>query len=111
MLEIKEQLHNGTCISVLTGKLNAETVQVFNEWSCSRDDGTVKRIILDLSELTYLSSAGLRAILTTNRNTEKTGTTLLFCGLEGIVKDVFKIAGLLKHLRIYPGVKEALEAE
>lgn len=110
MIEIREKVLNGASIVALCGRLNAETAATFAEWSNSRDDGTLQSIILDFSELTYLSSAGLRAILTMNRHAEKSSTTLLFCGLGGIVRDVFRTAGLLQHLQIYAGVNEAMES-
>jgi anti-anti-sigma factor len=111
MLDIKEELHGGTAVATLSGKLNADTAKSFEKWSSTRDNGSVQRIIIDCSGLTYISSAGLRAILTTNRHAEQSGTTLLFCGLDGIVRDVFQTAGLLSHLRVYPGIAAALAAE
>jgi len=111
MLEIVEQQHDGVCVASLLGKLDADRVPLFEEWNNRRNDGAEKRIILDFSGLTYLSSAGLRAILTANRHAERTGTVLLFCGLGGMTRQVFQTAGLLAYLPVYPGVKEALEAK
>jgi anti-anti-sigma factor len=111
MLEINEQLCDGICIVSLVGKLNAETALSFEQWSRNRDNGAVRRIVFDFSALDYLSSAGLRAVLTTNRHAERSGTALLFCGLDGIPKEVFRTAGLLKYLKVYADVSEALESE
>lgn len=108
MLEIIERSSEGTCIVSLIGKLDGESAPIFQEWSDRRIDGVQKNIILDFSRLIYLSSAGLRSILTANRHAERTSTALTFCGLDGIVHDVFKMAGLLSYLPIYPGLVEAL---
>lgn len=109
MFAIKEQQRDGALVIHLSGSLNAETVTSFAEWSSRRDDGSINRLILDCSELTYLSSAGLRAILTTYRHAERNGATLQFCGLNGIVREVFKTAGLLIHLQVFSSVAEAME--
>lgn len=111
MLEISDQHCDGACVASLSGKLDAESVPVFDEWRDSRIDGTETRIILDFSGLSYLSSAGLRAILTANRHAERIGAALIFCGLGGMARQVFQTAGLLAYLPVHPGVKEALEAK
>ncbi len=110
MLEIIEQQEGETCIALLVGRLDADTVLTFDEWSNRRNEGTLKRIIIDFTNLNYLSSAGLRAILTTNRHAERNSTELVCCGLAGMALQVFQTAGLLPYLTIYPSLKEALEA-
>lgn len=52
-------------------------------------------LILDFTELQYLSSEGLRALLWISRRVRNGGGKLIFTGVRGSVRDMFDIAGFL----------------
>jgi anti-sigma B factor antagonist len=65
------------------------------------------RLVLDLSGLTYVSSAGLRVILRARQKAlERSGWIRLF-GLQRGVLKVLEEAGLSELLPIFPGREEA----
>jgi anti-anti-sigma factor len=51
-------------------------------------------VILDFNGLDYISSAGLRSILTLAKKIEANAGTLSFANLRGMVQEVFTISGL-----------------
>jgi anti-sigma B factor antagonist len=53
------------------------------------------KIILDLSKVTYMSSAGLRVLLVLARQVEATGSRLVLVGLVEEVRDTMSITGFL----------------
>lgn len=53
----------------------------------------VKEIEFDLSEVDYISSAGLRIFLGTQQKMEASGGKMVLSGVKPIVKDIFDIVG------------------
>lgn len=53
----------------------------------------VKEIEFDLSEVDYISSAGLRIFLGTQQKMEASGGKMMLSGVKPIVKDIFDIVG------------------
>jgi anti-anti-sigma factor len=68
------------------------------------------RVLLDMEELTYISSAGLRVVLMAAKQIRAAGGKIGVCGIEGNVKQVFEISGFLSLLSVYPDRVAALAA-
>jgi len=66
------------------------------------------RIVLDLSDIGYLSSAGVRAIVRIMQSTTKAGGGVKLALVPQNVMDVFETVGMLQILQIYPSVDEAV---
>lgn len=64
-------------------------------------------LLVDMSEIAYVSSVGLRMFLTTMRNARRKGGALILCGLNERVLDVFKLAGFDRVLSILTTREEA----
>jgi len=90
---ISEKKEKGTLFTV-TGRLDVMTTADF-EKKCQQiiDDGE-KKLVIDLTGLEYISSAGLRGILSSAKKSKATGGTIQFCGLTGMVEEVFLVSGL-----------------
>ena len=65
-----------------------------------------KRLVVDLSGLEYISSAGLRCILVAGKSATATGGQLCCCGLQGVVKKVFDISGFTTLFPVYGSLEE-----
>jgi anti-anti-sigma factor len=50
------------------------------------------RLVLDLSGLEYISSAGLRVLMLASRDVKARDGTLIVCGLQAIVREIFEIS-------------------
>ncbi len=59
----------------------------------------VKDLVIDLEKLEYISSAGLRVLLTTQKNMNKVGTMKLI-HVNDVIMDVFNITGFVDILTI-----------
>ena len=71
------------------------------EFSKAIDDNIegVKDLVIDLEKLEYISSAGLRVLLTTQKNMNKVGTMKL-THVNDVIMDVFNITGFVDILTI-----------
>ena len=67
------------------------------------------RFLIDLGKCDYISSAGLRCILTSGKNAKARGGELACCGLSGMVKQVFDISGFGSLLRVYDSPDDAVK--
>jgi anti-anti-sigma factor len=68
-----------------------------------------KKIVVDLENLEYVSSAGLRAILIGAQKAKAACGSLSCCALQGMVKKVFEISGFRAMLPIFDSVEGALQ--
>ncbi len=66
------------------------------------------RVILDLSQLEYISSAGLRTILVAAKQAQANGGDICCCGLNGVVKRVFDVTGFSSMIPVFDSVDSAL---
>ena len=64
-------------------------------------------LLVDLSQVSYVSSVGLRMFLTTLRKARRKGGMLKLCNLNERVMVVFKLAGFDRVLSILPTREEA----
>ena len=68
------------------------------------------RVVLDLSGLEYISSAGLRVLMLAAKQCKAQKGTLLVAGLQPLVREIFEISKFNLVLKIVPSVQEALAA-
>ncbi|MFM8223956.1 MAG: STAS domain-containing protein, partial [Planctomycetaceae bacterium] len=66
------------------------------------------RLILDLSELTSVSSAALGWLVLLAKERDQGGVELLLCGLSPMVRQVFEMTRLTSRFRIASDVAAAL---
>ena len=99
----------GLIVSII-GRLDAVSAGEFDK----EMDGQIKKgeshFILDLSRLDYVSSAGLRSILSTSKRLKENKGTMTLCGLQGSVKEVFDISGFSSIFTIYESLENALKS-
>lgn len=67
-----------------------------------------KRLVLDCSELSYVSSMGLGMVLRAHAKMKKLGGDVRLAGVNGMVADVVKMVRLDRVLHMYPTVDEAV---
>ena len=70
-----------------------------DEVIANTDEGT-KALIIDCAALEYVSSAGLRAFLTSARAAGKKGIGFAVCGLADTVKEAFEISNFGAVMKI-----------
>jgi len=64
-------------------------------------------LVLDLSGLEYVSSAGLRSFIAVGKKAKAKGVHLAFSGLTEMVREVFDISGMLGLFPVADTAEEA----
>ena len=70
------------------------------------DEG-YQRFIVDMSEVSYINSGGLRSLVTAWRKAKKEGGNVLLCGLQSRVHQIFSMVGFDKVFELYPSQQAA----
>ena len=98
MLNINKE-ENGTNLTVsLEGRLDTTTAPQFEGELTSSLDGKTE-VVLDLAKLEYISSAGLRVLLSAQKTMNKQGSMVLK-NVSDEVKEIFEVTGFSDILTI-----------
>lgn len=62
-----------------------------------------ERVVLDLGELHFVDSTGIRVIVTEHQFAKSTGREFAVAGGRPPVRRALEVCGLLEHLRVEPG--------
>ena len=91
------------------GELDAHTVRGFEQTLNNLLAQGHSRLVLDVSQMSFISSAGLRAIISAQREVGQRGSQLRICGLNAQARRVFEIAGFGQFLHLSDTRQEATE--
>jgi len=68
------------------------------------------RLVVDLEGVAYTSSAGLRALLATVKETRRRGGDLRLARIQPNVRKVLELSGFVTILKVFAEVDEAVES-
>ncbi|ATW27838.1 STAS domain-containing protein [Candidatus Formimonas warabiya] len=108
-MEITIQNENGYLVVKAVGRLDTNTAAQFEQECAPCLTGTANKTVLDFSKLEYISSAGLRCILSMAKKLKAGGGSLVLCGLNGLVEEVIRISGFDSFLPIFADVACAIK--
>lgn len=89
----------------LVGSLNSDTAPEL-EKTLTAMDARALLIVLDMKELTFISSAGLRVIFAALKRQEAKGGELVVANMSPGVKKVFEIVKALPSMNVFASVEE-----
>ena len=91
-MEIKQTLNNDELIVTLKGEINSSTAPELEETLKDSLDN-IKRLVFDFTELSYISSAGLRVLLVAKKTIDKNDGQMVVKNPNESIMDVFEITG------------------
>ncbi len=109
-LDIEEV--NGVTIARFTDKkiLDESNIQIIgNQLFNLVDEDHRQKIILDFTNVEYLSSAALGKLITMDKKVKAAGGKLRLCSIRSDIKEVFKITRLDKLFQILDNRDKAVE--
>lgn len=99
---------DGVTVIETVGRLDTATAPDLEQAGGELIDAGVTRIVLDLSRLEYLSSAGLRVILALAKRLQASGGELVMCGAAGLVRETLELAGIVGIVPLCATLDDAL---
>ncbi len=110
MIEIQESREGDVLVYSLKGRLDSQTYhEMEREMETWLAAGT-NHLVGDLSQLDYISSAGLRVLLLAAKKLAGRGGRMGLCSPQEHVKEVFDITGVSDIIPITGSKEEALKA-
>jgi anti-anti-sigma factor len=107
-MEIAEQRSGEVTVIEVKGRIDSNTAKAFGE----RLTGLIKagqaRLVVDLKNIIYISSAGFRVLLVAGRLAEETNGTLALCSLSSEVQRLFDLGAFTDLFVIYPSREEGV---
>lgn len=90
-MDLKITGSDGAVTISVKGKLNTTTAPQFNSETEKALDGA-KSAIIDLNDLEFISSAGIRSIMTIR--SRMGGENVRIINANGLVREVFEVSGI-----------------
>lgn len=109
-MDITSKNEDKALVVSVSGRMDAVTASDFESALTEFLDQGNSALVIDFTDLDYISSAGLRSILASAKKMKGLNGTLSLACLKEVVKEVFDISGFSAIIPIYDSVETALEA-
>src|SRR5258706_8219453 len=87
------ELRDGIWVVALSGRLDSSVGSLLEAALAAQLDAAHVRLVVDMSDVSYISSSGLKALVATWRSAQKRGGNVVLTGLNARVREVFEISG------------------
>jgi stage II sporulation protein AA (anti-sigma F factor antagonist) len=105
---IEEAVAPDVTVVAVAGRLDTRTADQFSGRLTELLRSGPARVLIEGSQLSYISSAGFRALLVGSKLATETGGRLAVCGLTAPIKRVIALGGYDDVFETYPSREEAL---
>jgi anti-anti-sigma factor len=102
-----KQLGQTTVVSIV-GSVDALTANQVTSFLSAQVGNGQRQLVADLSQVDFMSSAGLRAILIALKESRQQGGDLRLAAAQPRVENILKIAGLTGVLQAFPTLEKAI---
>jgi len=108
-MEISDTQVNGIHVLDVTGRIDSGTAKSLEDKVVGVLDGGAKALVIDLSKVEFVSSAGLRVFLLAAKRLKAAGGKYGLAGLQPPVREVFEVSGFSKIFSLFTDRAEALD--
>jgi len=98
MMEVTQEIRDDWRVVTVHGRVNSETADELE--SALRDAVEQGKVAVNLADVTYVSSAGLRALIQGARAAEGKSSEFVVCAATPAVKRVFDMSGMQHIIKI-----------
>lgn len=112
-MRLNQRRYGDALVLSPVGRLDQDSSEGFRTELQPLLEGAVREgnsIVLDLSGLEYVSSAGLRCFSLAAKQARAQGSRIVVAGMTPLVAEIFQISRFNMLFDIHPGVREALVA-
>jgi anti-sigma B factor antagonist len=112
-MNVTSRRYASAAVLQVSGRLDQDTCDVFRGQLMDHVDSVAREggaIVLDLSALEYVSSAGLRCFMLASRQAKAQHGRIFVAQLQPMVAEIFQISHFNLVFQVFPTVREALGA-
>ena len=107
-MKITEASAGNATILRLSGRLDASNSMALEAAVLPAIGGAGQRLLLDMTDVQYISSAGLRVMLMAAKQARATGGGFAVFGMNNAVRTMFETPGFLRIIAAFASEDEAL---
>jgi anti-anti-sigma factor len=107
-MDITTKEYRRAAIITVGGRIDTATSSQFEETINALIDGNQYNLVMDFSDVDFLSSSGLRILVTTRKKLRDIGGDVVLASPSQRAVDSIEIAGLDKLFASYPSREEAI---
>ncbi|OPY39138.1 MAG: STAS domain protein [Methanoregula sp. PtaU1.Bin051] len=107
-MEIRTEKREGGAIVYPAGRIDTAAAPALEQELNSLIATGIRRVILDFSNVPYISSGGLRVLLATAKKLRGSGESFALCSLNPEVTKIMTLAGFTTIFTIYSSEGEAI---
>ncbi|MGE0724646.1 MAG: STAS domain-containing protein [Alphaproteobacteria bacterium] len=109
-MDLKQESEGGVVIVTPVGRLDVASAKSVEGSLLEIVNSGKTKVVLDLSELDYLSSAGLRTLLVVGKRAESALGKVVLCSVRPGVREVLAVGGFDRIFAIHPDRAAAVAA-
>jgi anti-anti-sigma factor len=109
-MDVTEELHGRVAVVTARGRLDGATSGIFAERLERLASAAQPRLVVDFSGVDFISSAGLRAVLTLAKKIKAGNGALALCAVQAPVLEVLDITSFSTMIDIHSDLAAALAA-
>lgn len=105
----QHESHPDVIVFDVTGKLDTTTAPFLLDCIEGYIDRGARKLVLDCSDLKYISSAGLETLIQTRKRLKVHGGTFAIAGVKGLVAEAIKLVHFDRLFSMFSTVDEAAD--
>ncbi len=110
-MNLSDKRYSDVRVAQVSGRVDHSGAEAFRLqlWPLLRDCAAGRdQLVLDLSGLEYISSAGLRVLMLAAREVKPRNGCVVVASLQPVVREIFEISRFNLLFKVYPDVAQAL---
>lgn len=94
-------------VAAVSGRVDSANAKDFDQELSDIIEAGASRLVVDCGDLTYISSAGLRALLVAIKKTNAAGGGVAMCRVPAHIKEVLDVSGFTRLTKVFDTAEEA----
>ncbi|PWC83844.1 anti-anti-sigma factor [Azospirillum sp. TSH100] len=109
-MHITEQASNGVVVLHPVGRIDSGSTGEFESVLMSAIGGDGTRIVVDMAQLSYISSAGLRSLLVAAKAARAKRGSIVLSAMAPHIREMFDVSGFSSLFQIHADAAAAVAA-
>lgn len=109
-MDISEETKNGILLLKPAGRVDSGSCGAFEQRLVQAVTPGPASVVVDMTQLTYMSSAGLRALLVAAKKAKPAGSRIVLAAMAPTIREVFDMSGFSTLFEIHANPDDAVKA-
>jgi len=107
-MELKFKKEGNATVLELSGRLDTSNYESFSDELFAKLEAGDKYIVMDMEDLEYISSSGLRVFLAALKQVRANNGDIALCCMNEKINEVFEISGFSSLFKVFVSISDAI---